>query len=220
MKPPIEPPSDDELVAAWRTGDSKARNRLIERYKQNLWRFFSNKVTDSLEDLVQETILACLESFGRYEGRSSFRVFLFGIARNVLYHHYRDRNAAFDPLTSSVLSLKTDSDSPMGYVSEREESRLLLRVLRGLPVRAQVLVELHYWEHVSNRELAEIEGIPVGTVKSWLRKARAEIRQQLELLSDPGSSLTEEPGPRSLESWVESLRNSREERQDLDDDSL
>lgn len=219
MEPPIEPPSDDELVTAWRSGDSKAGNRLIERYKQNLWRFFSNKVTDSPEDLVQQTILACLESIGRYERRSSFRVFLFGIARNVLYHHYRDRNAAFDPLTSSVLSLKTDSDSPMGYVSEREESRLLLRVLRELPVQTQLLVELHYWEGLSNRELAEIEGIPVGTVKSWLRKARAEIRQRLELPPDPGSSPTEEPRPRSLESWAEAVRNSREEQQDLDDDS-
>jgi RNA polymerase sigma factor (sigma-70 family) len=211
VEPPIEPPSDDELVTAWRSGDSKAGNRLIERYKQNLWRFFSNKVTDSPEDLVQQTVLACLESIFRYERRSSFRVFLFGIARNVLYHHYRDRNAGFDPLTSSVLSLKTDSASPMGYVSEREESRLLLRVLRELPMRMQVLVELHYWEGLSNRELAEIEGIPMGTVKSWLRKARAEIRQRLALASDPGSSPPEEPGPRSLESWAEAVRNSREE---------
>lgn len=216
MAAPVKPPTDDELVTAWRTGDSTAGDRLIERYTESLWRFFSNKVAGSPEDLVQQTILACWESITRYEGRSSFRVFLFGIARNVLYHHYRDRNGAFDPLTSSVLSLKADPDSPVRYASEREESRLLLRVLRELPAQTQLLVELHYWESLSNRELAVIVGIPVGTVKSRLRKARAEIRQRLALASASGSLTTEEPGPRSLESWAEDVRS--QEPLGLDDD--
>lgn len=216
MASSAKPPPDDELVSEWRSGHSAAGDRLIERYTESLWRFFSNKVAYSPEDLVQQTVLACWESIFRYEGRSSFRVFLFGIARNVLYHHYRDRNLAFDPLTSSVLSLKADSGSPMGYVSEREENRLLLRVLRELPVQTQLLLELFYWEDVSNRELAAIVGIPVGTVKSRLRKARAELRQRLEFASVGGSGTTEKPGPRSLESWAEAVRSR--EPEGLDDD--
>jgi RNA polymerase sigma factor (sigma-70 family) len=204
--PDNESPTDAELVMAWRSGDSLAGERLIERHRGSIRTFFSNKAAESPEDLVQQTLLACWESFPRYEGRSGFRAFLFGIARNVLYHHYRDEHDAFDPLTSSVLALKSDAVSLAGQVSEREESHLVLRVMQTLPIESQLLLELAYWEEFSDRELSEILGVPVGTIKSRLRKARKEIGKRLELASTTGTSAAADSEHHSLESWAAAVR--------------
>jgi RNA polymerase sigma factor (sigma-70 family) len=206
VDPTDESQTDSELVAAWQNGVSVAGDRLLKRHHASIWRFFSNKVAVPPEDLVQQTFLACSESISHYEGRSSFRAFLFGIARNVLYRYLRDSNDRFDPLTSSMVSLESDSHSPMAYVAEREENRQMLRVLRSLPVETQILVELAYWENLSDRELSEFMAEPIGTIKSRLRKARAEIGQRLEHLSSSGESVDGDPGHRLLESWAAAIR--------------
>ncbi|MCH9688845.1 MAG: sigma-70 family RNA polymerase sigma factor [Deltaproteobacteria bacterium] len=170
---------DLELALAWGRGDLRAGDRLTERYSTNIRRFFFNKTLGSTEDLVQDTFLGCSRSIARFEGRSSFRSYLFSIARKVLYRHYRDRDVGFDPLTSSiaeVVSLDFEQPSPIEQLLDHEEKDRVLLALRTLPLREQVLVELAYWEELSNRELAEIMDIPMGTIKSRLRKARAELR--------------------------------------------
>lgn len=198
--------TDVELVTAWQTGCRSAGAELMRRYEKSIWRFFSNKISGPTRDLVQQTLLACCESIGRFERRSSFRVFLFSIARNILYRHYRMGDKAFDPLTSSVLALEVSSGSPAEYASDREEDRLLLRVLHSLPLETQILVELAYWENLSDRDLAEVMQVPVGTIKSRLRKARIEIRRGLEVASIKEVGDAEH---HSLDSWATGLRSLR-----------
>jgi len=206
MKLSNDSPTDAELVADWQSGDSLAGGRLMKRHIGSIRGFFSAKVPGSPEDLVQQTMLACLESIGRYEGRSSFRVFLFGIARNVLYRHYRDANVAFDSLTSSALSPECDSSSSVSQTSDSESSDSLLYVLRSLPPTTQRLVALAYWEKLSDHELSKVVGVPVGTIKSRLRKARREIGQGLERASTTGTSAPGDSAHHSLESWAAAIR--------------
>ncbi len=167
--------SDSELLKAWQGGDAAAGQTLVTRHLESVYRFFSNKVRDSTEDLVQQTFLACLESAGRFEGRASFRAYLFGIARNLLYRHYRDHTQGFDPLTSSTHVMMVEQRSPADAMAEQEEQRLLLRGLQRLPLDLQTLLELAYWESLSDQELSEVLELPVGTVKSRLRKARSQL---------------------------------------------
>lgn len=193
--------SDSELLLAWQGGEASAGQTLVTRHLESVHRFFSNKVRDSTEDLVQQTFLACLESAGRFEGRASFRAYLFGIARNLLYGHYRNRSQGFDPLTSSTHVMMVDQRSPADAMAEKEEQRLLLRGLQRLPLDLQTLLELAYWESLSDQELSEVLELPVGTVKSRLRKARQELDTLLGTVStDPellGSTRL------TLNSWAE-----------------
>jgi len=156
--------SDDlELVSAWRRGDADAGERLVGRHLEAVHRFFSNKVRGSADDLVQKTFLACVESVEGFEGRSSFRSYLFAIARNVLHRHYRD-GGGFDPLTVSAANCMADEHSVADRVETREEQRLLLVALRTLPLELQTLLELAYWEGLADRELAEVLQVPSGTI--------------------------------------------------------
>lgn len=195
---------DQQLLAAWREGDADAGQRLIERHLESVHRFFSNKVTGATDDLVQRTFLACMESVEGYEGRASFRSYLFAIARNVLHRHFRERYQAFDPLTISVSHLANDQGSPADRVTELEEQRLLLRALRALPLELQTLLELAYWEGLSDRELAEVLELPAGTIKSRLRKARQQLEASLPRLARTPALL--ESSRQTLDAWAAGIR--------------
>ncbi len=192
------------LVEAWRGGDIQAGERLVGAHLESVHRFFSNKVRGAADDLVQKTFLACAESLASFEGRSSFRAYLFGIARHVLYRYYRDADREFDPLTRSAGAALVEEASPADRVATRQEQKLLLRGLRELPLELQTLVELAYWEGLSDRELAEVVEVAPGTVKSRLRKARQLLEEQLTRLAPNPQLLA--TTQQSLRAWAEGIR--------------
>lgn len=196
---------DRDLLLAWRSGDSAAGQRLIERHLEPIHRFFSNKVPGATDDLVQKTFLACVEAVEAFEGRASFRSYVFGIARNVLHRHYREKHHGFDPLVVSMSSVAADDRSPAERVTEREEQRLLLRALRALPLELQTLLELAYWEGLPDRELAEILEVPAGTIKSRLRKARQQLEQLMSTLASSPALL--QSSRLTLDAWAAGIRD-------------
>ena len=170
---------DAALLEAWRAGDAAAGQELFARHSASVMRFFRNKLDVDLEDLVQRTFLACVESRDRVRDGSSFRAYVLRIARNELVNHYaaRQRAAArVDPLTTSILDLGA---SPSVMVASDERDRALLTALRRLPLDLQTALELHYWEELSTAELAEVLAIPQGTVKTRLFRAREQLRVTL-----------------------------------------
>ena len=83
---------DLELLARWRDGDRRAGHLLLSRYFDQVRGFFINSVgDDEREDLIQETFRRLVGAVGSFEGRSSFRTFLFRIAHNTLIDFYRRR---------------------------------------------------------------------------------------------------------------------------------
>lgn len=183
---------DVELLRAWRDGDADAGARLVERHFDGMSRFFGNKVGVGAEDLVQRTFLVALERAGGFRGDSSFRTFLFGIARNVLLEYFRERRRDQRIEPDFGVSSAFDLDpSPSQVVARRGEERLLLEALRRIPLELQMAVELHYWEGTSLEDLARIQEVPLGTIKSRLHRARKLLMEELgrlrlaEGISDP-----------------------------------
>ena len=124
------------------------------------------------------------EGRDRFEQRSTFRTYLFAIARNVLFAHLRRRGQRqFDSLTTSV----ADLGQSMGSVLARsEQHRLLLRALRHLPTDFQITLELFYWEGLDGASLAEVLGISPHTVRSRISRGRAMLKERVhELTRDP-----------------------------------
>ena len=197
--------TDHELLRNWRSGDASAGQQLIERHLEAILRFFSNKVPGAADDLVQKTFLACVEGVDDFEERASFRSYLFGIARNVLHRYYRDEQQAFDPLEVSVSALTADQRSPADRVTDKEEKRLLLHALRSLPVELQTLLELAYWEGLTDRELAEVVDVPAGTIKSRLRKARTQLESQMTTLASSPALL--QSTRQTLDAWAAGIRD-------------
>jgi RNA polymerase sigma factor (sigma-70 family) len=166
------------LLARWREGDRAAGQALFERHFESLYRFFRNKCEGRCDELVQATLLACLEAKQQFRGDASFRGYLFGIARNKLYRHYRDRkrDAGLDFSISSVADLIT---TPGTVLARDQAHRALLAALRELSVEQQMLLELHYWEELDTVELAAIFEVPAATIRTWLFRARGRLRELL-----------------------------------------
>jgi RNA polymerase sigma-70 factor (ECF subfamily) len=199
----VSPRGDHELLEAWRGGDQAAGSDLFERYFDVLYRFFRGKAHGAVEDLIQDTWLACVKRRDALRDGGSFRTYLFTVARHELYEHWRQHGKRAADVDVGEISLADLATSPSGVVARRAEHQLLLQALRAIPLDLQIALELTYWEGMDGPELAEVLGIPEGTVRSRLRRARELLEERMaELAADPGvlqSTTTD------LDKWARSL---------------
>ncbi len=185
---------DRALLALWRDGDRRAGDTLFERHFNGVRRFFRSKVGPShAEDLIQRTFLGCVKGIDGYRGEASFRTYLFAVARNVLLMHLRTlgRRPGHEPdvSVSSVVDLRTGLSTAVG---KQDERRLIQLALQHLPVEAQTLLELSYWEELSAAELADVFGVSPGTIRTRKHRAREKLRELVDALRDPGSALVQD----------------------------
>ncbi|MCA9652503.1 MAG: sigma-70 family RNA polymerase sigma factor [Myxococcales bacterium] len=163
--------TDLELLERWGDGDGKAGEALARRYFVAVRAYFMTKVPFDYEDLVQETFSRLLRRRESFQGRSSFRVFLFGIAHMVLLEFFRRkrRNERFEPMESSAADL--DGGRASSIMAEREHHRILFEALRSLVLREQELLELYYWQGLTAGEIAALHEAPEPTVRTRIRAA-------------------------------------------------
>src|SRR4051812_44332729 len=91
--------TEAKLLEDWRAGDRSAGSTLLRHHTPALQRFLGRRTSRNVEDLVQRTLLACVESISRFQGRSTFKAFLLGIARNQFFMSLRsDSGSAGEPI--------------------------------------------------------------------------------------------------------------------------
>ena len=196
--------SDEALLDAWRRGDRRAGEALVARHYEPIARFFRNKVAGDSSDLIQRTFLALVESQERFRGESSFRTFLFAVAHNVLGRHYRQKRRDGERLDFLTVSAHDLGPSPPSLLARRDEERILLTALRRIPLDYQVVLELYFWEKMTAAELAEVIGVPEGTARTRIRRAK----QLLEIaIAEVGASpLLIQSTLAGLERWAADVR--------------
>jgi len=195
---------DFELLDRWQGGDTSAGNQLLKRHFDALYRFFTNKVADHADDLIQSTMMACVRGRDSFRRECGFRAYLFIVARHEFYRwikkNHRSREV-FDPELMSVADL---GPTPSTALARRNEQRLLLLALREIPMDLQIVLELHYWENLTTRELSDVMEIPQGTVKSRLRRAREALEKVMTELADSPQQLRSTLD--GLDRWVSGIR--------------
>lgn len=197
--------SDDlELLHAWRDGDRGAGNQLLRRHFAALHRFFASKVADDAEDLIQNTLLACVTYVDKLAAAASFKAYLFTIAANQLYAHLRKREGS--PLDFTAVSAVELGLSPSGVVAQREAELRLSVALRRLPLELQIVLELGYWEDLDTREIAEVLELPHGTAKSKIRKAKQLLARELGRAAPLDAPVSDD----ELGRWVRDIRDRLE----------
>lgn len=198
---------DDEEIAllyAWRAGNRMAGDRLMRQYYSQVLGFFRLRAAPAADDLTQRTFLACTESMERLR-TTSFRAFLFGVARKMLLKHIEaeSRKAHYMAVSDFELGRPQSILSPSGVVSQRREHWLLLRALDRLPDEAQTVVALFYVQGLRAREIAEVLDVPTSTITTRLARARETLRAEVEALRAPAEvrrSLLSD-----IELWARSL---------------
>lgn len=165
--------TDQELMLAYRDGDRTAFDDLFDRYRDPIWRFFRRRVADvsRAEELAQETFLAVIQGARRYEPRAPFRSYLFGIAFNVLLAARRKAARGREDVLEHFDPPAAGSD-PAAVLWVRQ-------ALAALDPAERDVLMMREYDVLSYDEIAAALGVPVGTVRSRLFRAREALRQQL-----------------------------------------
>lgn len=160
-------------MARVREGSRTAFDTLFTRYREPIWRFFRRRSADGAkaEELAQDTFVAILDGAARYQGRGSFRSYLFGTAYNLLLADRR--KTAF----RTMEPLQSDPVDPRG--AEPEPGIWVRDALGSLDDGDREILMLREYEQLSYQEIADLRGIPVNTVRSQLFRARAALRAAL-----------------------------------------
>ena len=190
QRTPLATATDEELLASWRQGTPAAGEALFERHYEAVRRYFRNKVpAAAARDLVQDTFLACLQARDRFRERSTFRAYLLGIAHHRMIDHLRAAPRDRGTLDLGELILADLSPAGEDAIAAKRERRLLLRALRSLRFPLQVVLELRYWESMSDPEIADTLDEPLGTIKTRLRAGRLALENKLAELSGSAEEL-------------------------------
>lgn len=194
--------ADADLLVHWQGGDQRAGETLVERYFARLYAFFHTKLEHEADELVQATFLACLAAKDRFRGDSTFKTFLYGIAKNQLYTALRGRQRDGDRLAFDVSSMADLVSTPRTVIARNQDHARLVDAMRSLPVEQQTLLELHYWDELGMTELAAIFEAPEVTIRSRLHRARNALRELLRAgpVARPATETLEQ-----MDEWARSL---------------
>lgn len=198
-------PTDLSLLEQWRAGDADAGQALFERHFDSIYSFFETKCPSEADELVQATFLACLRAKSQFRGDSSFRTYLFTIARNEMYRVLRTRLRKGTQVDFNLSSIAELVSTPGTRMARNQEHQQLVEALRQLPVEQQTLLELHYWEEMGIGDLATIFDAPAATIRTRLHRARKALRDRVERTAPPRVLETLE----SMDVWVRGLPPER-----------
>jgi RNA polymerase sigma-70 factor, ECF subfamily len=156
-------------------GNGDAYRLLVEKYQKPLFSMIGNLLSDpnDCDDIAQETFIAAYLHLGSYNSRESkFSTWLFTIGRNLCFNKLKkckpQAMESLDPCTASV--------HPADGLVADEFTAALGRVLDSLPFEQKSVFVLAEIQELSLEEISRIEGVPMGTVKSRLSRAKEKIR--------------------------------------------
>jgi RNA polymerase sigma-70 factor, ECF subfamily len=176
-------PDERELVASILRNDRKAAARFVAAHIDGIYTYARNRLApraDLVDDVVQDVFLAALNGLAAFQGQSSLRTWLLGIARHKIDDVYRQRLRlpesldAVDPVEgNSVVVAAAALDEQIDSARARERAR---HVLARLPERYGLMLLWRYWEQRSTREMAAAIGATEKSVERMLARARARFK--------------------------------------------
>lgn len=182
-------PGDAELVARARGGDRAAFDQLVLRHQDRVYtmayRMLGNR--DEALDAAQEIFLAAYRSLGAFESKARFSTWLYRVTVNRCRDELRKRgtvkhtrpaslegpgNHAFDPPAPVAAD-------PASAAETRERDEAVARAIASLPEETRAAVVLRDVQGLAYEEIAEVLGVPAGTVRSRIFRGRAQLRAAL-----------------------------------------
>jgi RNA polymerase sigma-70 factor (ECF subfamily) len=185
--------SVEALVARAKQRDYAAFEQLIRLYKDRIYNYVSRMLHDptEAEDIAQETFIRAFQSLPHFRGVSSFQTWLYRIAGNLAIDAARRRKrrdsqsvSLDEPLNAQdgevVRDVPDPRHGPAGMAEVNQLQGEVLKAIAELSPKLRPVIVLYDLQGLSYQDIAEVLGCPLGTVKSRLFNARAQLKEKLE----------------------------------------
>lgn len=196
MKSP--PPDDKTLAAQAAEGSQRAFRELLERYERPVFSLIYRMVRDRAlaEDLTQEAFIRAFNAIGGYNPGYKFSSWIFKIAHNLTIDHLRRKRIDTISLDGSPDALSAEEQArtrpivespderPDAYVENLELGGEIEAAIGRLRPHYRTVTLLRHVEGYSYNEIAEIMDLPLGTVKTYIHRARLELKEALAHLRE------------------------------------
>ena len=180
---------DKELIARARKGDEAAYRVLLGKYERAVFNICLRMVRnhEEAEDLAQEAFMKTFAMLDRYNPSFAFSNWLFKITSNLCIDSIRKRRILTLPMDEPVRSdrgeyerqYESPADDPEKLLMKGEKMKLLGEAVEKLPPHYRIMILLRHQENLSYDEIAESLGVPLGTVKARIHRARAMLKVRL-----------------------------------------
>ena len=191
---------DADVVALAQQGRDAAFRELIRRYERPVFSLIYRMVRDRelAEDLAQDTFIKVLNHIDRYRPEFKLSSWLFKIANNVTIDHLRRRQLATVSLDGSPhaataaeaqatsLDLADEQETALDELASRELGTAIEQAIGRLRPEYRSCIMLRHVEGRSYEEIAATLDLPLGTVKTYIHRARHELRRALEHVREGG----------------------------------
>ena len=185
--------TDHELVTFARQGSEKAYRELLGRYERPVFSLVYRMVRDRelSEDLAQETFVKVFNHLDSYNPKYKFSSWIFKIASNLAIDHLRKKELntvsldgsrharTDDEIESSRISVASADENPEELLVAKELGNEIEAAIGELRAEYRTAIVLRHVEGRPYEEIAEIMDVPLGTVKTYIHRARSELRESL-----------------------------------------
>ncbi len=185
--------SDQDVVAWARDGADAAYRELLRRYERPVFSLIYRMVRDRelAEDLTQDTFIKVLNALDRYNPDYKFSSWVFKIANNATIDHLRRKElktlslegapqaTTQDRIEATALQLSASDESPLEELQARELGSQIEQAIEALRPEYRSCIILRHVEGRPYEEIADILDLPLGTVKTYIHRARHELKQAL-----------------------------------------
>jgi RNA polymerase sigma-70 factor, ECF subfamily len=189
MSIPLNRLSDEELIAEAQNDNAMAFNILVGRYKDPLTNFVFRFVgdMDDCQDIVQESFVRAYRNRASYKPVAKFSTWMYTIATNLAKSFLRRRKlrrvftfsrAADEP--EPIYEVPDENARADALLETHQRQERIQKALEELPNRYREIVVLRDIQELSYEEIAAITGLPMGTVKSRINRARALLQEMLK----------------------------------------
>jgi RNA polymerase sigma-70 factor (ECF subfamily) len=184
---------DREVVALAKTGQETAYRELLRRYERPVFSLVYRMVRDRAlaEDLAQETFIKVLNALDTYRPEYKFSSWIFKIANNAAIDQLRRREVntlsldgapgarTAEEVEATALQATDHGESPLAELESRELGSEIERAIGRLRPEYRACILLRHVEGRPYEEIAEVLDLPLGTVKTYIHRARLELREYL-----------------------------------------
>ena len=172
---------DSKLLTQYLSGDESALTNLVQRYQKEMYRFVYRQLGNEADaaDVTQKVFVLLFQKADQFQGKSTFKTWLYQIALNQCKNHYRSKDRRREVSSDEDEVDYGVDDSKFEDIAYMQRRKLLKHAISTLPEKQRLTMQLRVYNECTFAEIADIMSSTVGTVKASYHQAVQSLMKKL-----------------------------------------